>query len=59
MIDRQRGHYGGVLGSREEERLQQLEEEQEQLNNSLMALTSHFAQVCFVCPVQSLIQLAV
>ncbi|XP_071519900.1 RUN domain-containing protein 1-like isoform X2 [Panulirus ornatus] len=35
----------GVGG--EEERLQQLEEEQEQLNNSLMALTSHFAQVQF------------
>ncbi|KAK7071163.1 RUN [Halocaridina rubra] len=31
----------------EEERLKQLEEEQEQLNNSLMALTSHFAQVQF------------
>ena len=29
----------------ETERLKQLEEEQEQLNNSLMALTSHFAQV--------------
>lgn len=44
----QRGHYGrGYGGSGEEERLQQLEEEQEQLNNSLMALTSHFAQVQF------------
>nr|XP_045596477.1 RUN domain-containing protein 1-like isoform X2 [Procambarus clarkii] len=44
----QRGHYGrGCGGSGEEERLQQLEEEQEQLNNSLMALTSHFAQVQF------------
>ncbi|XP_068212199.1 RUN domain-containing protein 1-like [Palaemon carinicauda] len=33
--------------SGEEERLQQLEEEQEQLTNSLMSLTSHFAQVQF------------
>ncbi|KAK3887209.1 hypothetical protein Pcinc_008687 [Petrolisthes cinctipes] len=37
----------GGRGPVEEERLQQLEEEQEQLNNSLMALTSHFAQVQF------------
>lgn len=29
------------------EYLRQLEEEQEQLNNSLYALTSHFAQVQF------------
>ncbi|XP_042242783.1 RUN domain-containing protein 1-like isoform X1 [Homarus americanus] len=44
----QRGHYGRQYSSGgEEERLQQLEEEQEQLNNSLMALTSHFAQVQF------------
>nr|CAG4638365.1 EOG090X03YR [Cyclestheria hislopi] len=31
----------------EDEKLQMLEEEQEQLNSSLMALTSHFAQVQF------------
>ena len=31
----------------EQERLQALEEEQDQLNSSLLALTSHFAQVQF------------
>lgn len=35
------------FGSKESERLHLLEEEQEQLNSSLMALTSHFAQVQF------------
>lgn len=38
------GGDGGV-GEAERERLRQLEEEQDQLSNSLMALTSHFAQV--------------
>ena len=33
------------VGAAERERLRQLEEEQDQLSNSLMALTSHFAQV--------------
>ncbi|XP_066944735.1 RUN domain-containing protein 1-like isoform X2 [Macrobrachium rosenbergii] len=36
-----------IKQSYEEERVQQLEEEQEQLTNSLMSLTSHFAQVQF------------
>ena len=31
----------------ESEQLEQLEEEQEQLNSSLLALTTHFAQVQF------------
>ncbi|KAG0717754.1 RUN domain-containing protein 1 [Chionoecetes opilio] len=35
------------VGEVERERLRQLEEEQDQLSNSLMALTSHFAQVQF------------
>lgn len=35
------------VGAAERERLRQLEEEQDQLSNSLMALTSHFAQVQF------------
>ena len=30
-----------------EERLKQMEEDQEELNNSLMSLTSHFAKVIF------------
>ena len=33
------------LGSADLSRLRKLEEEQEHLNNSLMALTTHFAQV--------------
>lgn len=38
---------GDGVGAAERERLRQLEEEQDQLSNSLMALTSHFAQVQF------------
>ena len=37
------------FASYDSEKLRLLEEEQEQLNSSLMALTSHFAQVCFNC----------
>ena len=32
-----------------EERLRQMEEDQEELNSSLMSLTSHFAKVLFFC----------
>ncbi|KAL7642120.1 UNVERIFIED_CONTAM: hypothetical protein RMT77_006680 [Armadillidium vulgare] len=37
----------GENANRDRERLKELEEEQEHLNNSLLALTSHFAQVQF------------
>lgn len=38
---------GSMSGAGNSEYLRQLEEEQEHLNNSLQALTSHFAQVQF------------
>ncbi|ROT83986.1 RUN domain-containing protein 1 [Penaeus vannamei] len=43
----QRGQSSRGGARLEDDRLQQLEEEQEQLNTSLLALTSHFAQVQF------------
>ncbi|CAL4061317.1 unnamed protein product, partial [Meganyctiphanes norvegica] len=41
------GEYSNNAENGDTERLRELEEEQEQLNNSLMCLTSHFAQVQF------------
>ncbi len=37
----------------ENKQIAKLEREQEQLNSSLMALTSHFAQVCLLCYIYS------